>query len=73
MLRTDRGGKYVSNEFDEHYKEHGMKHQIIMAYAPQQIGVVERCNRTLIEMCQSMMAPSSLPKILRGKAISIPA
>ena len=58
VLRIDRGGEYVSNEFDEYCKHSGIKHQLTMTYTPQQNGVVERCNRTLLEMCRSMMARS---------------
>jgi transposase InsO family protein len=43
-LRTDRGGEYTSNEFNEFCKVHGVKRQLTAAYTPQQNGVSERKN-----------------------------
>ena len=43
-LPTDNGGEYTSNDF-ENYLQHGIKHQTIVQYNPQQNGVVERMER----------------------------
>ncbi|GJV87584.1 zinc finger, CCHC-type containing protein [Tanacetum coccineum] len=45
MLRTDREGEFTSNEFT---KEHGIARQLTAPYSPQQNGVVERRNRTVL-------------------------
>ncbi|GJW27479.1 ribonuclease H-like domain, reverse transcriptase, RNA-dependent DNA polymerase [Tanacetum coccineum] len=48
MLRTDQGGEFTSNEFTQYYKENGIARQLTAPYSPQQNGVVERRNRTII-------------------------
>ena len=49
-LRTDRGGEYMSNAFKDFLAHKGIKHQCTMPYTPQQNGVAERKNRSLMEM-----------------------
>ena len=46
-LRSDNGGEYLSNEFKAFLTQHGIKHELTVAYTPQQNGVAERMNRTL--------------------------
>ncbi|GJV29765.1 zinc finger, CCHC-type containing protein [Tanacetum coccineum] len=48
MLRTDRGGEFTSNEFTKYCKENGIARQLTAPYSPQQNGVVERRNRTVL-------------------------
>nr|GEX73748.1 agenet-like domain-containing protein [Tanacetum cinerariifolium] len=48
MLRTDRGGEFISNEFTKYCKENGIARQLAAPYSPQQNGVVERRNRTVL-------------------------
>ncbi|GJR78475.1 zinc finger, CCHC-type containing protein [Tanacetum coccineum] len=50
MLRTDRGGEFTSNEFTQYCKENGIARQLTAPYSPQQNGVVERRNRTIMSM-----------------------
>jgi hypothetical protein len=47
-LRTDRGGEFNSNEFTVFSTEFGIKHHTTTPYSPQQNGVVERRNQTVI-------------------------
>ncbi|MFV0960833.1 hypothetical protein QML37_31565, partial [Klebsiella pneumoniae] len=54
-LCTDHGAEYMSNEFEEFLKEKGIRHPKTTRYTPQQNGVVERKNRTIIEMARSML------------------
>jgi transposase InsO family protein len=54
-LRTDRGGEYISNEFQSFCKESGIRKQFTARYTPQQNGVAERKNRTIMEMARSML------------------
>ena len=49
-FRTDRGGEFTSSEFNNYCKEHGIKRQLTTAHTPQQNGVVEHRNRTVMEM-----------------------
>lgn len=55
-LRTDQGGKFTSFEFSEFCKEHGIKRQLIAAYTPQQNGVAERKNKTIMNMVRCMLS-----------------
>ena len=60
-LRLDRGGEYLDTEFKDYLLEHGILSQLTAPGTPQQNGVVERRNRTLLDMVRSMMSYSSLP------------
>ncbi|MCO5593849.1 hypothetical protein L7F22_047867 [Adiantum nelumboides] len=60
-LRTDRGGEYMSDAFKDFLGKKGIKHQCTMPYTPQQNGVVERKNRSLMEMARCMLKAKSLP------------
>ncbi|KAI5335519.1 hypothetical protein L3X38_025652 [Prunus dulcis] len=60
-LRSDRGGEFMSNEFHEYCSEAGIQRQLTVAYSPQQNGVAERKNRTVIEMAKSMLHEKGLP------------
>ena len=58
-IRSDRGGEFLSlNEFCE---EHDIIHETAPSYSPKSNGVVERKNRTLKEMMNSMLLSSSTP------------
>ncbi|GKD70083.1 retrotransposon protein, putative, ty1-copia subclass [Tanacetum coccineum] len=61
-LRSDRGGKYTSQEFLDHLKEHGIISYRTPPYTPRYNGVSERRNRTLLDMVRSMMSQTTLPK-----------
>jgi len=62
-LRSDRGGEYTSNEFEEFCALQGMERQLTVAYSPQQNGVAERRNRTICEMARSMLMEKEMPVI----------
>ena len=49
MLRSDNGKEYTSNEFNVFYEDMGITHQLTVSYNPQQNGVSERKNRTVME------------------------
>ncbi|KAL8096378.1 hypothetical protein AgCh_037366 [Apium graveolens] len=55
VLRSDRGGKYTSNLLRSFCRAHGINHQLTMAYTPQQNGIAERKNRTILDMERSMV------------------
>jgi hypothetical protein len=61
-VRSDRGGEYTSNAFQEFCKENGIRHQLTVAYTPQQNGIVERKNRIILDMTRSMLKEKGLPK-----------
>nr|GEZ14084.1 hypothetical protein [Tanacetum cinerariifolium] len=61
-LRSNRGGKYISQEFLDHLKEHEIIAHRTPLYTPQHNGVSEKRNRTLLNMVRSMMTQTTLPK-----------
>ncbi|KAJ9556290.1 hypothetical protein OSB04_010904 [Centaurea solstitialis] len=69
FLRSDRGGEYLSLEFDSHLRECGIVSQLTPPYTPQMNGVSERRNRTLLDMVRSMMCRSTLPVSFWGHVL----
>jgi transposase InsO family protein len=53
VLRSDNGGEYTSKDFSNLCIEAGIKREFTVPYNPQQNGVAERKNRTIIEGNQS--------------------
>ena len=72
-LRSDRGGEYLLGEFREYLSENGIESQLTAPGTPQQNGVAERRNRTLLESVRSMMSYSDLPKSFWGHALETAA
>ncbi|KAG8482437.1 hypothetical protein CXB51_023946 [Gossypium anomalum] len=68
VLRSDRG-KYFSNEFNVLCEEQGVVHECFAPYTPQQNGLVERKNRTLANMVNSILLNVKLPYNLWGEAL----
>ncbi|KAL4340774.1 hypothetical protein GQ457_08G032050 [Hibiscus cannabinus] len=68
-LRSDRGGEYLSQDFDELLKECGIVSQLTPPGTPQWNGVSERRNRTLLDMVRSMMIHIDLPTTFWGYAL----
>ena len=56
VLRTDRGGKNNSNECESYCQEHGIRRYMAMPYTPQQNGIAERKNRTLMNVVRCMLS-----------------
>ncbi|GJY54479.1 retrotransposon protein, putative, ty1-copia subclass [Tanacetum coccineum] len=69
LLRFDRGGKYMSQDFLDHLKGHGIIAHKNPPYMPQHNGVSERRNRTLLDMVRSMMSQNTLPKFFWDYAL----
>ncbi|GJW75205.1 retrotransposon protein, putative, ty1-copia subclass [Tanacetum coccineum] len=62
-LRSDRGGEYMSQEFLDHLKEHGIIAHRTPPYTPQNNGVSKRRNRTLLDMgCEALVKRDTLTK-----------
>ncbi|WOG95118.1 hypothetical protein DCAR_0314420 [Daucus carota subsp. sativus] len=69
VLRSDRGGEYTSNLFRSFCRAHGINHQLTTAYTPQQNGVAERKNRTILDMARSMVKAKHLPRTFWAEAV----
>ena len=72
-IRSDRGGEYLSQEFDKHLKEYGIVSQLTLLRTPQWNGVFERRNKTLLDMVRSMMNQTTLPTSFWGYALETAA
>lgn len=69
-FRTDRGGEFLSNQFTMYCKETGLHRHYTSPYSPQQNGVVERRNRTVLEMVRCNLKTMEMPNVLWGEAVS---
>ncbi|KAM1543967.1 hypothetical protein PS2_013233 [Malus domestica] len=69
ILRSDRGGEYLSTEFLDYLKECRIISQWTPPGTPQLNGVSERRNRTLMNMVRSMMSSADLPVTFWGYAL----
>lgn len=61
-LRSDNGGEYLSNDFKTFLINAGIQNQLTVAYTPQQNGVAERMNRTLLTLVRSMLHGKNIEK-----------
>ena len=57
-LRTDNSGEFISSEF----QAEGVRHELAVPKTPQQNGVAERQNRTLVESTRTMLIQAKLPQ-----------
>ena len=69
-LRTDNAGEYTSAAFTAYLKKEGVCHEFTVPKTPQQNGVAERMNRTLVEAVRSMLSNANLPKKFGAEALS---
>ena len=72
-LRSDNGGEYTSKMFEAYLKSKGIRHERTIPKTPQQNGVAERFNCTLIELSHSMLLGAALPKKFWAEAVSTAA
>ncbi|GJR99978.1 putative ribonuclease H-like domain-containing protein [Tanacetum coccineum] len=70
IIRSDNGTEFKNKVMDAFCREKGIKREYSVARTPQQNGVAERKNRTLIEAARTMLADSKLPITFWAKAVS---
>jgi transposase InsO family protein len=68
VLRSDNGGEYTSRDFSDFCIEAGIKREYTIPYNPQQNGVAERKNRSIVEATKAMIHDQNLPMILWAEA-----
>jgi transposase InsO family protein len=69
-LRTDRGGEFTSAHFLDYCADNGIQRHLMAPYSPQQNGVVERRNQTIVGMACSLMKAKDMPGVFWGEAIT---
>jgi len=67
-LRSDIGGEFVSQEFKDFCATEGIKRELMAPHSPQQNGVAERKNRTIVGEAQAMLHDQGLPLHLWAEA-----
>ncbi|GJV19968.1 putative ribonuclease H-like domain-containing protein [Tanacetum coccineum] len=68
--RCDNGTEFKNSEMNQFCEMKGIKREFSVARTPQQNGVAERKNRTLIEAARTMLADSLLPTTFWAEAIN---
>ena len=60
-LRSDNGGEYCSKVFDNYYSYNGIRRQKTVPRTPQENGLLERMNKTIMERARCMRLHAGLP------------
>jgi transposase InsO family protein len=69
-IRSDNGTEYRNASFNQICLEHGIDHQFSAPHVPQQNGIMELKNRTLVEMTRMMLDEHRTPRCFWADAIS---
>lgn len=69
ILRTDNGLEYLNNQFMKYLTDSGIIHQTTVPYTPEQNGLAERKNRSLVERARCMLYDAGLPKQYWAEAV----
>ncbi|GKA95514.1 retrovirus-related pol polyprotein from transposon TNT 1-94 [Tanacetum coccineum] len=70
MIQTDNGTEFKNKKLRSFYAKLGIVHKTSIARTPQQNGIVERRNRTLVEAARTMLIFSKAPEFLWAEAIA---
>ena len=69
ILRTDRGGEYVSKAFERHLEMNGTARDLTVHHSPAQNGVLECLNKTLVLCRRTCLIETGLPGYLWAEAL----
>jgi hypothetical protein len=69
-IRSDIGSEFKNLQVEEYLEEEGIKHKFSAPYTPQQNGVVERKNKTLIDMARTMFGEYKTPERFWSEAVN---
>lgn len=70
VLRTDNGLEFCSKEFEKYLQDAGIIHQKTNPYTPEQNGLCERLNRTVVEKSKCLLFDADLPKKFWAEAVN---
>jgi len=68
-IRSDNGTEYFNKDFDRYWKECGIQRRLTAPDIPQQNGVAERANRTLLDSARSMLHYAERPEKFWTEAV----
>lgn len=60
-FQTDNGGEYLGHQFDDYLTSRGITKRLTILYNPEQNGIAERKNRSLIETARCLLIQAGLP------------
>lgn len=69
-LQSDNGKEYINREFDDFLNKNGIQRRLTVTHTPEQNGVAERKNRTLVEMAKCLLIQSELSPSFWEEAIN---
>lgn len=70
-LQSDNGGEYTSSQFDSFLKSRGITRGLTIPHNPEQNGVAERKNRTLMETARCLLIQAELPPRFWAEAVNV--
>lgn len=70
QLQTDNGREYLSDDFDTFLEGHGITRRLTAPHNPEQNGVAERRNRTLLDAARCLLIQSGLPSSFWAEAVN---
>jgi transposase InsO family protein len=69
-IRSDNGSEFRNTNVEEFLDEEGIKHEFSAPCTPQQNGIMQRKNRTLIEVARTMLDEYKTPDIFWAESIN---
>ncbi|GJU22006.1 retrovirus-related pol polyprotein from transposon TNT 1-94 [Tanacetum coccineum] len=69
-VRTDKGTEFLNKTLYAYFVKEGIRHEMSIARTPEQNGVVERQNRTLVEAARTMLSAAKVPLFFWAEAIA---
>jgi hypothetical protein len=69
VLRTDNGDEFTAAEFVSYCADEGVQRHYSAPYCPQQNGVVERRNQTVVGMARALLKQRGMPTVFWGEAV----
>ncbi|CAL1680875.1 unnamed protein product [Lasius platythorax] len=73
IIRSDNGTEYCNQKLTDYFKEKGIKHQLTVPYTPQQNGLAERTQRTIMDKVRCMFQDSGCDRIMWTEAANTAA
>jgi len=70
ILRSDNGREYINQRLLKYLKNNGIKHQTTIPYTPEQNGLAERMNRTIVEKARCLLQEAGLGKEFWAEAVA---